>query len=171
MKNFADNKAKECARLWKEVFGDSDEFISSFINEFYTADNMLCIEQDSKVVSMLHIVPFELNDSKVAYIYAVATIENERGKGHAKQLIRQAIEKAKSEGYKAIFTLPADDGLTSFYSQFGFKGRYAVTFETKNGFDFGTGNSERDFVMALPLEPSWGLEPQTYSLRMSCSTN
>ena len=171
MKNFADNKAKECARLWKEVFGDSDEFISSFINEFYTADNMLCIEQDSKVVSMLHIVPFELNGSKVAYIYAVATTASERGKGHAKQLIRQAIEKTKNEGYKAIFTLPADDGLTSFYSQFGFKGRYAVTFETKNGFDFGTGNSERDFVMALPLEPSWGLEPQTYSLRMSCSTN
>ena len=171
MKKFTDNKAKECARLWKEVFGDSDEFISSFINDFYTADNMLCIEQDGKVVSMLHIVPFELNGSKVAYMYAVATTANERGKGHAKQLIRQAIEKAKSEGYKAIFTLPADDGLTSFYSQFGFKGRYAVTFETKNGFDFGTGNSDKDFVMALPLEPSWGLEPQTYSLRMSCSTN
>ena len=24
---------------------------------------------------------------------------------------------------------------------------------------------------SLSYEPSWGLEPQTYSLRMSCSTN
>ena len=155
MKKFTDNKAKECARLWKEVFGDSDEFISSFINDFYTADNMLCIEQDDKVVSMLHIVPFELNGSEVAYMYAVATTANERGKGHAKQLIRQAIEKAKNEGYKAVFTLPADNDLTSFYSQFGFKGRHAVTFETKNGFDFGTGDSDKDFVMVLSLKSAF----------------
>ena len=152
MDKITNSKATECARLWKEAFGDSDEFISSFIKNIYIGDNMLCVEQHGKVVSMLHFVPFEYDSSKVAYIYAVATAVNERGKGYARLLIRQAIEKAIHDGYKAVFTLPADDGLSGFYSQFGFKGRYAVTFETKNGFDFGTGDKEKDFVMALPLD-------------------
>ena len=152
--NINTTKAEECARLWKEVFGDSDEFISSFINDFYNADNMLCIEQDGKIVSMLHIIPFEFDGSKVAYIYAVATDANARGQGYATRLIRQAIEKAQAEGYKAIFTLPADDSLATFYSQFGFNGRYAVTFESKNDFDFGTGSTDKDFVMVLPLDNS-----------------
>lgn len=161
MNKITDNKASECARLWKEVFGDSDEFISSFINDFYNADNMLSIEQDGKIQSMLHVVPFDYNGSKVAYIYAVATTASERGKGHAGLLIRRAIEKAKNEGYKAVFTLPANDGLVSFYSQFGFKGRYAVMFETKNNFDFGTGYSEKDHVMMLGLEIGFALPTES----------
>ena len=152
--NWNINKKEECQRLWKEVFGDSDEFISSVINDFYNADNMLCIEQNGKIVSMLHIIPFVFDGSKVAYIYAVATDANARGQGYATKLIRQAIEKAQAEGYKAIFTLPADDGLATFYSQFGFNGRYAVIFESKNDFDFGTGSTDKDFVMVLPLDNS-----------------
>ena len=146
------NKKEECRRLWKEVFGDSDEFIASFINHFYNEENMLCIEQDGKMLSMLHIIPFELNGSKVAYIYAVATDADARGKGYAGKLIRQSIEKAQSKGYKAIFTLPADDMLRDFYSKFGFKGRYAIKFETKECFDFGTGEEEKDIAMAIVLD-------------------
>lgn len=152
MNKINNSKSLECARLWKEVFGDSDEFISSFINDIYNADNMLCIEQAGKIVSMLHIIPFEMNNSKVAYIYAVATDADARGQGYATKLIKQAIEKAQAEGYKAIFTLPADEGLRNFYSQFGFEGIYAVKFKTKENFDFGTGDHEKDFVMLLPLE-------------------
>ena len=152
MSKITDNKASECARLWKEVFGDSDEFIASFINHFYNEENMLCIEQDGKMLSMLHIIPFELNGSKVAYIYAVATDADARGKGYAGKLIRQSIEKAQSKGYKAIFTLPADDILRDFYSKFGFKGRYAIKFETKECFDFGTGEEEKDIAMAIVLD-------------------
>ena len=146
------NKKEECRRLWKEVFGDSDEFIASFINLFYNEENMLCIEQDGKMLSMLHIIPFELNGSKVAYIYAVATDADARGKGYAGKLIRQAIEKAQSKGYKAIFTLPADDMLRDFYSKFGFKGKYTIKFETKECFDFGTGEEEKDIAMAIVLD-------------------
>ena len=158
------NKKEECRRLWKEVFGDSDEFITSFIDIFYNEENMLCIEQDGKLLSMLHIIPFELNGSKVAYIYAVATDADARGQGHASKLIRQAIDKMQAEGYKAILTLPADDMLRSFYSKFGFKGGYAVKFETEKCFDFGTGEKENDIVMAIILDNRLIL-PETIILR------
>ena len=159
-------KTNECRRLWKEVFGDSNEFISSFINGFYSEENMLCIERDSRVVSMLHVVPFELDGKKVAYIYAVATDADARGQGLATKLIRQAIEKTKAEGYKAIFTLPADDMLREFYSKFGFKGRYAIKFETKECFDFGTGEEEKDIAMAIVLDKRLILAENIILLRM-----
>ena len=158
-------KTIECRRLWKEVFGDSDEFITSFIKSFYSEENMLCIERDSRVVSMLHVVPFELDGKKVAYIYAVATDADARGQGLATKLIRQAIEKTKAEGYKAVFTLPADEGLREFYSRFGFKGRYAVKFETKEDFDFGTGESEKDYVMMLSLENGFAVTEEEIILK------
>ena len=148
-------KKGECTRLWKEVFGDSDEFISSFMEHFYTEENMLYITENGKISSMLHIIPFEHNGVKVAYMYAVATDYHSRGKGYAKKLIRQAIEKAERDGYKAIFTLPANEGLFGFYSQFGFKGKYPVEFETPYDFDFGTGETEKDLAMILTLDNNY----------------
>lgn len=147
-----EKRKEECVNLWQEAFGDSNEFISQFITNYYKEDYMLCIEENNEVVSMLHFIPFEHNGYRVAYLYAIATRINAQGKGFAKSLIYRAIKKAKEEGYRAVFTLPADERLKGFYTQFGFKGKFAVRFETSDGFDFGTGDSEKDFVMMLPLE-------------------
>ena len=153
-------RKRECARLWKKVFGDSDEFISSFMENIYDEENMLCIIQEEKLVSMLHIIYFEFKGTKVAYLYAVATDVNSRGRGYAKRLINLAISKAKKNGCKAIFTLPADEGLHTFYSQFGFKGKLPVKFESKTHFDFGTGDIENDIVTVLPLEDRFAILPE-----------
>ena len=147
----------ECTRLWKTVFGDSNEFIASFIESHYNEENMLYIEQHGKLLSMLHLIPFHLNGMCVAYIYAVATDSNTRGKGYATTLMQQAIEKAEKDGCKAVITLPADKGLVGFYSRFGFKGLYSVTFDTPDNFDFGTGNADNDFVTILPLDNSFAV--------------
>ncbi len=162
--NIEDKIKAECTRLWKEAFKDSDEFISQFIEHHYCEENMLYIENDGKLSSMLHTIPFELNGAPVAYIYAVATDRKERGKGHATKLIQKAIEKAKKEGYKAIITLPASKGLKKFYSCFGFKGEYAVKFETPDNFDFGTGESKKDIATAIILDNDMQL-PAIFNLK------
>lgn len=144
---------EQCTRLWKEIFGDEEEFILSFMQNYYTKSNMLYIEEDGRLLSMLHLIPFDLNGHKVGYIYAVATAHNARGKGLASQLIKKAIAKAKEEDLAAVITLPADEKLHTFYNRFGFKGRYNATFETLDGFDFGTGEKEKDFVTIYELSP------------------
>ena len=40
--------------LWKEVFGDSDSFIGQFMGRYYSKENLLSIEEDGKLQSMLH---------------------------------------------------------------------------------------------------------------------
>ncbi|MBQ8337271.1 MAG: GNAT family N-acetyltransferase [Bacteroidaceae bacterium] len=149
------NIKEQCRLLWKAVFGDSDEFITQFMARYFNHEGMLFIEQDTKLQSMLHLVPFELDGMPVAYMYAVATAAEARGKGYATKLIKQAVKKAKAEGYKAIATLPADEELHGFYARLGFCGKYRTTFVTPDGFDFGTGESEKDFTAMLALDDSF----------------
>lgn len=142
-------KKAECARLWKEAFCDSDEFISEFISNHYCKENMLAIEDNGRILSMLHIIPFEWEGMPVAYLYGIATDKNARGKGYATELIQQAIEKVKENGFKAAFTIPAEETLSTFYSNFGFNGKYAVKFETTDNFDFGTGDRSKDLASVI----------------------
>ncbi len=155
---------KQCQLLWKEVFGDSDEFIKQFMARYFSHEGMFCIEQDGKLQSMLHLVPFELDGMPVAYMYAVATAAEARGKGYATKLIGQAVKKAKAEGYKAIATLPADEGLHGFYARFGFCGKYRTKFVIPDGFDFGTGDSEKDITEMLALDKSFMVQEKDITL-------
>ena len=143
-----------CRKLWKEVFGDSDEFIDTFMRSIYNSENMLYIEKNGRVISMLHIVPFTFNSHKAGYIYAVATAPKERGKGLASMLLERAIDVSQKKGFAALFTIPANEELRTFYSKFGFTGRHPIEFITKENFDFGTGEKEKDIASALFIDNS-----------------
>ena len=85
------NTAEAIKKLWKEAFGDSDEFIEQFMECYHTPDRALLIEKEEKLLSMLHILPFDMNGKSVGYMYGVATAYEERGKGHASKLVELAI--------------------------------------------------------------------------------
>lgn len=138
-----------CRDLWKEAFGDSDEFIDTFMRSIYNSENMLYIEKDECIISMLHIIPFTFNSHKAGYIYAVATTPKERGKGLASMLLERAIDVSQKKGFAALFTIPANEELRTFYSKFGFTGRHPIEFITKENFDFGTGDKNKDIASVL----------------------
>ena len=138
-----------CRDLWKEAFGDSDEFIETFMKNIYSRENMLYIEKERSIISMLHIIPFTFNCHKAGYIYAVATTPKERGKGLASMLLERAIDVSQKKGFAALFTIPANEELRTFYSKFGFTGRHPIEFITKENFDFGTGDKNKDIASVL----------------------
>lgn len=138
--------------LWKEAFGDSDEFIDSFMLRFYKQEHLLYAQENGQLVSMLHILPFTRGGEKIGYIYAVATAEKQRNKGYASFLLNKAIETAKREKFAALVTIPASKALRSYYERFGFKGEYRVEFSTPEGIDLGTGEKEKDLLSILPIK-------------------
>ena len=150
---------KEIARLWTEAFGEEKEVTGLFLEHFYNRDRMLYTERDDRLLSMLHIVPFTLQEQKVGYIYAVATDIAERGKSLATSLMHKAVERAREMGLDALVLIPADDGLRAFYSHFGFVGDAKVVFDTPHGFDFGTGDSDDDRLCWLPLKDDFKVTP------------
>lgn len=143
---------KEIRTLWKEAFGDSNDFIDSFIDKFYSLERMYTVWKRDKLISVLHILPFSMNGLKVGYIYGVATDMEERGKGHATRLIKKAITQAKSNNLDAIALIPASESLRCYYEKFGFRGCYPATFSGTGDFDFGTGDCSKDLVAILPLK-------------------
>ena len=70
-------------QLWKTVFGDPDSFIDTFFAVAFSPDRCLFFEDSGKIVSALYWFDCEYENGKLAYIYAVATHPEHRGKGLA----------------------------------------------------------------------------------------
>lgn len=92
--------------LWKEVFGDTDEYIDTFFREIYRPGMASVIEQDGEIAAAAYAVPF----GEYRYIYAVATKPEYRGRGYGR-----AVTLAASGGEPA-YLCPANATLRCWYA-------------------------------------------------------
>lgn len=69
--------------LWREVFGDTDEYIDAFFQNVYQPGMASVIEEDGTVVAAAYAVPF----GAVRYIFAVATKPEYRGRGYGRAVV------------------------------------------------------------------------------------
>ena len=106
--------------LWKTVFGDSDAFLDAFFSIAYSPDRCQFFSEDGRVVSALYWFDCEYEGGKLAYIYAVATDPNHRGKGLASRLMQQTHAHLKELGYAGAVLKPAN-GLFPFYERLGYQ--------------------------------------------------
>lgn len=144
-------REKQCRMLWHDVFGDDVEFIDSFLVEYYRPENMLVIERDGGVISMLYIVEMQTDYGHTGYLYAIATCPEWRRKGFASELINRALEISRERGFAAVMLIPSGDDVKRFYQSFGFEDvGYKLDFS--EGFDFGTGDSALDLAMVKVLK-------------------
>ncbi|MFI3281965.1 MAG: GNAT family N-acetyltransferase [Rikenellaceae bacterium] len=142
----------ECKRLWKDVFGDEDEFIDHFLIKHFSYENMLYVtDPNNRYVAMLHIIPMRCEHGEMAYIYGVATHPECRGRGYASMLMTAAMEKIKNEGYAAAILIPSEEWLVEYYSRFGFSKGAHITFSTTDNFDFGSGDRSKDISLICPF--------------------
>lgn len=150
---------KECKKLWREVFGDEEQFIDEFLVNHYSQHMMLRVtDPDNRYLSMVHIVPFESTIGRIAYIYGVATHPECRGRGYATKLMNAAMELIKDRGFIGAALIPSEEWLLSYYQRFGFNGAIPTRFNSYNSFDFGSGRSEDDLAMVYKIEGVESLE-------------
>lgn len=105
--------------LWKTVFGDSDSFIDSFFEIAFSLDRCRYTEENGAIVSALYWFDCEYEGGKLAYIYAVATHPDHRGKGLASRLLLDTHDHLKEQGYAGAVLKPAK-GLFPFYERLGY---------------------------------------------------
>ena len=94
-------------KLWKTVFGDSDEFLDLFFSLVYTPGMAWVICEEEEIVSAAYAIPLE----NAVYIYAVATNPKCRGKGYGK-----AVTLAAAQG-KPAYLYPAELSLRGWYAR------------------------------------------------------
>jgi len=117
--------------LWKLAFGDEDTYIDHFFEQYYTPERMLVLEEADDVQAMtawfdMPVVSADGYRWPAAYLYAVATHPNCRGRGLAGQLLAFADRWLKERGFDCVTTVPARPDLHKFFGQNGFQERFVL---------------------------------------------
>lgn len=112
---------KQACILWKECFGDDDEFIHRYLDYAFSNNLFYFSENNKKLVSFLSLIPVKLfsdnRELKGYYLYGVATSPEFRGEGAGKRLLEKTLN---SLSFDFIVTIPASDSLFKYYRNQGF---------------------------------------------------
>ena len=110
--------------LWSLAFGDDGAYVDNFFHTYYRPDRVLVLEEEGQVRSMtawfdtVFVVPGR-GKFRAAYLYAVATHPDCRGKGLAARLLKGADEYFRTLSIPAVTTVPAEPSLHSFFGANG----------------------------------------------------
>ena len=104
--------------LWKEVFGDSDEYIDTFFREVYRPGMASVIEENGEIAAAAYAVPF----GKYRYIYAVATKPEYRGRGYARKVVNSAKNEILAAGKRVTLNVDRKNPVSyHLYLSLGFE--------------------------------------------------
>lgn len=107
--------------IWRASFPqDSEETIAAFLATVPLKYAFLA-EQDGRAVAMVYGLPAAVEGKPLQYIYAAATLPEYRGRGVFGELLRYALETARSEGCVGSFLRPAEPSLQGYYERFGYR--------------------------------------------------
>lgn len=127
------NDREKAACLWRECFGDSEEYIEFFLNNIPDENELYIYESDSEAAGMMILMPEEIawngKKGKVYYLYALCVKESCRGRGIAGEMLDFAKETAKNANAE-ICLVPGSEKLRKYYAKRGFIDVFARTVQT-----------------------------------------
>ena len=110
--------------LWQEAFEDTQQDIDAFFETLYPNAIGFCAEEEGEILSMLFALPQTIikgeKQLKAAYLYAVATKKEARGRGYCKAVFACAEKELRKRYFEALLLSPASEELAGFYAKLGF---------------------------------------------------
>ena len=106
--------------LWKEAFGDTDEFLDIFFKKVFHPSRCLCISGGEQVTAVLYWFNCLHEGKPIAYIYAVATAKSHRGQGLCRQLLDDTHRHLAALGYEGALLVPGSAALFEMYGKMGY---------------------------------------------------
>ncbi len=111
----------ELQALWQEAFGDSLDFIDTFFATAYSPDRCRCITEEGRVLAAAYWLDCSYCGGKLAYIYAVATKKEARGRGLCHRLMASIQETLAARDYAGAVLVPGQPGLSALYASMGYR--------------------------------------------------
>ncbi|MDD3659718.1 MAG: GNAT family N-acetyltransferase [Lachnospiraceae bacterium] len=114
-------------KIWKEIFHDEDWYLDDFFRTYFKEGKSCLIwKEDDKIVAMLHMIPYTYRicpheNKNAIYLYALATLEEYRGKGIMDALILEAFGSAGDSGEVSFLLIAASEELIRYYKKRGFQ--------------------------------------------------
>lgn len=108
-------------QLWQAVFRDPTEYIEGFFRHAYAPDRcLLAAAEDGQAAAMLYWLDMTCRGRKTAYIYAVATRPQYRGRGLCRTLMDRAHAILAARGFAGAVLVPQNQGLFAMYEKMGY---------------------------------------------------
>ena len=142
---------RQMRAMWHDIFGDEVAEIDSFLVR-HTDATPLIHKEGEEVVSMLFVVPLQMWEQRVAYIYAVATKPECRGRGIASKLLTEALQQIeKSKQFDLAALIPSSTESKRLYERLGFEDVQKPMIFAANDY-LGTGSVPHDLAMIKRCE-------------------
>ena len=106
--------------LWQTAFGDTATFLDIFFRTAYAHDHCRCLLENGEITAILYWIDCSVKDQKLAYIYAVATHPDHRGRGLCRMLMENTHTLLCSQGYAGAVLVPQQEGLRKMYARMGY---------------------------------------------------
>lgn len=106
--------------LFKQAFDDTDAWLDGFFTTAFSPSRCRAVWENGKPLAALYWFDFSEGDKKIAYLYAIATDEAERGKGLCTSLMKDTHEHLSRLGYAFAVLVPAKESLFAFYGKMGY---------------------------------------------------
>lgn len=103
--------------LWREAFGDSEEFLDMFGRIAFAVDCCRCITVGDTVVAALYWFDCSYRGDRIAYLYAIATAKAYRGHGYCTALMEDTHRHLRELGYEGAILVPGSEALFAFYKR------------------------------------------------------
>lgn len=114
-------------RLWKQAFGDTDEFLDIFFSTAFAPSRCRCICAGEDLLAAHYWFDCTCGGQKFAYVYAVATDPVHRGKGLCRSLMADLQALLAKQGYHGLILVPQNSSLAQMYRRMGFLDCTSVT--------------------------------------------
>lgn len=122
--------------LWALAFGDDEAQLDAFYATCYRPEETVVLTGDGAILSMAVLAPAKLvgpggEALPCAYLFALATHPDARGKGYGRRLMAFAHEYLKEGGCHAALTTPAQSGLFPYFTSAGYVGGFVTRHLTR----------------------------------------
>ena len=108
-------------QLWKDCFGDSDEFLDLFFSTAYTPERSLVITETDRILGAAYWFDCTLDGRTLAYLYAIAVSPHFQNQGLGSALMESIHAALRLQGYDAAILIPGEESLRRYYSRFGYR--------------------------------------------------
>lgn len=132
--------------LWAVSFGDPEEVAEAF---FSRLREEITVFTNDGVTAMATAMPVSYRGRRAAYLYAVATAPEMRGRGLCRQLLAEGEAFLRNRGVSYALLAPASPSLFSFYGGLGYE---TVFFSDTRVYEAGS-------LPAVPVRP---VPPEAY---------
>lgn len=111
--------------VWKESFGDSDDYIRFFFANCFDPRNAVVACVENQPVGVIHLLPAKLKTQKFLYGYAIGVLPEFRGNSICQIMHNFVASYAENE--QAVYGLhPANEKLFAYYRRIGLSDMYTL---------------------------------------------